>query len=470
MEDNLTQTAASLFTEFLKTNENIIKSHQGQSLLSFIFPAEKIDLYPRINGLREKQKVLFYSEKPAEGKFFLGINSILTLTEKGEKRFSSLEKKLKELRENFISNRREFESISFPLLMGGMKFTVEHSDEDWKDFDDSEWFVPEIIFLKDGGKYYFVFNSFTSPKIKIDSLSARLEYVLKLFYPEINGEEPAKLRILKKIGDQPKDKKKWKNQVNSLLEKIEDNALKKVVLSRKVELVFTTDISIEPILKNLVTNYPECTLFLFHIGKSSFIGASPETLAKINGSEMILEVLAGSADRGGSSDEDMNIENDLLSSKKNLNEHEIVINYINDCLSKSVEDMVISDPSVKKLQNIQHLKSTIKLNLNEHNTFINVIGKIHPTPAVCGSPADAALNLIKKTETHQRGLYAGLIGWLNLHNQGEVVLAIRSALTSGNKLIAYAGCGIVNGSNPDDEYRETELKLKPFLSIFNNEN
>jgi len=51
-----------------------------------------------------------------------------------------------------------------------------------------------------------------------------------------------------------------------------------------------------------------------------------------------------------------------------------------------------------------------------------------------------------------------------------VVLAIRSALTSGNKLIAYAGCGIVNGSNPDDEYRETELKLKPFLSIFNNEN
>jgi len=470
MEDNLTQKAALSFTEFIKTNENIIKSHQGQSLLSFIFPAERIDLYPRINGLRKKQEVLFYSEKPAEDRFFLGINSILMLTEKGEKRFSSLEKKLKELRENFISNRREFENISFPLLMGGMKFTVEHSDENWKDFDDSEWFIPELIFLKEEGNYYFIFNSFTSPKVKIDTLLTRLEYVLKLFYTETNGEESSKLRIIKKTGDEPKDKKKWKTQVNSLLEKIEDGGLQKVVLSRKVELVFTNDISIEPILKSLVANYPECTLFLFHIGKSSFIGASPETLAKIKGSEMTLEVLAGSADRGGSDEEDMNIENGLLASKKNLNEHEIVINYINDCLSKSIEDLVISDPSVKKLQNIQHLKSTIKLYLNEHNTFINVIGKVHPTPAVCGSPADAALNLIKKTETHQRGLYAGLIGWLNLQNEGEVVLAIRSALAAGKKLIVYAGCGIVNGSNPDEEYRETELKLKPFLTIFNNEN
>ena len=76
----------------------------------------------------------------------------------------------------------------------------------------------------------------------------------------------------------------------------------------------------------------------------------------------------------------------------------------------------------------------------------------------------------KKTETHQRGLYAGLIGWLNPFNDGEFVLAIRSALAVGNKLIAYAGCGIVDGSSPDEEYKETELKLKPFLSIFDNEN
>jgi menaquinone-specific isochorismate synthase len=246
--------------------------------------------------------------------------------------------------------------------------------------------------------------------------------------------------------------------------------LKKIVLSRKVELIFTTDISVEPLLKNLKLNYPECTVFLFHLGKSSFLGASPETLAKIDGSEITLEILAGSADRGKDNSEDLKIEMESLKSEKNLREHEIVVEYIKDCLTKAVEEIEISKPSVKKLTNIQHLKSTVKFNLNEHNSFINIIGKIHPTPAVCGLPADIALNLIKKTENHQRGLYAGLTGWFNLHNEGEIVLAIRSALAAGNKLIAYAGCGILDGSNPDTEYEETELKLKPFLSIFNNEN
>jgi menaquinone-specific isochorismate synthase len=242
------------------------------------------------------------------------------------------------------------------------------------------------------------------------------------------------------------------------------------VLSRTIEMVFTSEISVEPILKKLINDYPGCTLFLFHAGKSSFVGASPETLARINKSEMNLEILAGSADRGTDNESDTLIENDILNNKKNLNEHQIVLDYIKECLVKSSAEFEVNEPSVKKLLNIQHLRSTLKVNLNEHNSFINIIGKIHPTPAVCGLPVDSALNFIKKTENHQRGLYAGLIGWLNLNYEGELVLAIRSALAVGNRLIAYAGCGIVEGSNPEDEYRETELKLKPFLSIFNNEN
>ena len=182
---------------------------------------------------------------------------------------------------------------------------------------------------------------------------------------------------------------------------------------------------------------------------------------------MHLEILAGSADRDQDDKKDDKIRTDLLNSEKNMEEHKIVVNYVEECLSRSAAEYEISEPSVKKLLNIQHLRSVIKVNLNEHSSFINIIGKIHPTPAVCGLPAETALNLIKKTETHQRGLYAGLIGWINPYNEGELVLAIRSALAVGNKLIAYAGCGIVDGSSPDEEYKETELKLKPFLTIFN---
>ncbi|HSD62765.1 MAG TPA: hypothetical protein VLB50_03170, partial [Ignavibacteriaceae bacterium] len=128
-----------------------MKSNQNQSLVSFIFPTQKIELKDRLNDLCNNQEVFFYSEKPSEKKLYVGFNSILTITEKGEKRFSSLEKQIKNLRENYVSNINDSNRI--PLLLGGMKFTIEHSDDDWKDFDDSDWFIPELIYIEEQGEY-----------------------------------------------------------------------------------------------------------------------------------------------------------------------------------------------------------------------------------------------------------------------------------------------------------------------------
>ncbi len=463
------QSSSASFVEFLNQNRNLLKSRQGQTLVSFVFLAEKIELQKKLDSLCKSQEVFFYSEKPSGKKILFGINSILTIAEKGGKRFPSLEKKVTSLKEQFISNQRDF-NFEIPLLLGSMKFAIEHPDNDWKDFNDSHWFVPELLYMNNEEEYYLVYNVFVSPKINTEIIVPKFENALKQFLHLPVREESKELRLLNKSGNEPKDKKKWKNQVNQALDKIEDGEIQKIVLSRKVELIFTADILIEPILKSLIENYPECTLFIFHNGKSSFVGASPETLAKFQNNKMQIEILAGSAERGSDKTNDIKMENELLLNEKELNEHKFVVNYVIDSLQKSVETIDISQPSVKKLKNIQHLRSTINLNLNENNSFINLIGKIHPTPAVCGVPADTALNLIKKIENHQRGLYAGLIGWLNLRDEGEFVLAIRSALAVGNKLIAFAGCGIVKGSNPDTEFKETDLKLKPFLSIFNNEN
>lgn len=392
------QNSSASFAEFLNQNKNVLKSRQGQTLASFIFPSEKIELRNKLNSLCKNQEVFFYSEKPSEKKLFFGINSILTITEKGEKRFPSLDKRVTSLREQFISNRRDF-NVVFPVFLGGMKFTIEHSDNDWKDFDDSQWFIPELLYMNNGEKNYFIYNIFISPKVNPDTIVVKFENTLKQFLALPLKEEAKELRVLNKTGNEPKDKKKWKNQVNEALNKIEDGELQKIVLSRKVELIFTTEISIEPVLNNLIKDYPECTLFVYHSGKSSFIGASPETLARFNDNKMQIEILAGSADRGSNKTDDIKIEDELLHSEKDLNEHLLVVNYVKNCLEKSVEALEISQPSIKKLKNIQHLKSTIDLNLNEHNSIINLIGKIHPTPAVCGVPADAALNLIKKSRT-----------------------------------------------------------------------
>jgi len=93
---------------------------------------------------------------------------------------------------------------------------------------------------------------------------------------------------------------------------------------------------------------------------------------------------------------------------------------------------------------------------------------LFPTPAVCGIPKDKSLKLIEETETFDRGLFSGIIGWFNTDGYGEFFVSIRSALVNDKKLYAYAGCGIVDGSDPVEEFEETNLKLNPILSLFNN--
>ena len=88
---------------------------------------------------------------------------------------------------------------------------------------------------------------------------------------------------------------------------------------------------------------------------------------------------------------------------------------------------------------------------------------------MCGFPSDQALNAINKLESFDRGLFSGAIGWFNLNGNAEFAVGIRSALLRGNILQAYAGCGIVNGSDPFSEYYESELKQKPILNLFADE-
>src|SRR5690606_15629740 len=100
--------------------------------------------------------------------------------------------------------------------------------------------------------------------------------------------------------------------------------------------------------------------------------------------------------------------------------------------------------------------------------MLHVMRSLFPTPAVCGIPKDKSLKLIEETETFDRGLFSGIIGWFNTDGYGEFFVSIRSALVNDKKLYAYAGCGIVDGSDPVEEFEETNLKLNPILSLFNN--
>ncbi len=130
------------------------------------------------------------------------------------------------------------------------------------------------------------------------------------------------------------------------------------------------------------------------------------------------------------------------------------------------ENVTFKQTKVKKLKNIQHLWTPVKAEIRKEIPIITIIKNIHPTPAVCGLPKNKALKIIDKSENFDRGLYAGTLGWFNLSRNGEFIVGIRSALIKNSYLYLFAGSGIVDGSSIKSKYEETELKLKPMISLF----
>ena len=349
-----------------------------------------------------------------------------------------------------------------------MKFNVEHPDDDWKDFSDSIWFIPEQVIVKSKENSFFffnfIYNSSLSEENLIEKFKSKLQNLIKPF--KVNTSENVKINRL--TGNSPKDRKKWKALVNTCMENIFNHKIDKIVLSRRIELLLSGELNLDYVINHFKEKYPECYLFIFHKGKSSFFGATPERLARFCDGIINIEALAGSAPRGLSEEEDSILEKNLLDNQKDIFEHDFVVNHIKDSISALVENIIIeNEHSIKKLHNIQHISTAISARMNSHHTPLNIIRELFPTPAVCGIPKEVSLNLIKKLENYYRGLYSGIIGWFNFDDQGEFAVAIRSALNSGNKLIAFAGSGIVEKSDPDVEYNETELKFKPILSLFN---
>ncbi|MCB9249586.1 MAG: chorismate-binding protein [Ignavibacteriales bacterium] len=157
----------------------------------------------------------------------------------------------------------------------------------------------------------------------------------------------------------------------------------------------------------------------------------------------------------------------FTNSKKNINEQQSVVNFITN-LIKNISDEIYFDekPIIRKLPNIQHLWTLIKAKMNKNYKIFDVLLKLHPTPAICGTPWNVAQKYILDVEEHDRGLYSGNIGWFNYNGSGEFAVGIRSALIKDTQLYAYSGCGIVEGSEPQSEFEESEIKLKPILSLF----
>ena len=467
--ESLITVSIKVLSDFLsEINEKLKQKNLNNAFVSVYTPHDDLSFFNSLNHSIRQFERSFYFEQPNKNFSVIGLDEAESISENGDRRFAMTDKKVKELKNTFINNWGNLEKKHIPLFLGGMKFTNDHGDPDWQDYEDSTWFIPEIMLLKHSHNNFiflnFYFSSGVSKESILNKFKSKLEKLITGNKSPSVGSVP---KIVKSLGDSPKDKKKWKNLVTEALLNIEEKRIDKVVLSRKVEMYLSEELNLDYVINRFRSNYQECYLFIFHRGKSSFFGATPEKLAKFSNGRIEIDALAGSAARGNDPAEDAELERMLLNDAKNLNEHNIVIDYIKDSISGIAANLKLEKHcSIKKLANIQHLWSKITAEIDSASSMFGLLKELFPTPAVCGLPKDTALHLIKKSEGYKRGLYSGIIGWFNLDNEAEFAVALRSALTTGNKLMAYAGGGIVINSDPDSEYKETELKLKTILSLF----
>ncbi len=255
--------------------------------------------------------------------------------------------------------------------------------------------------------------------------------------------------------------------VAQAITEINETELKKVVLSRDLEMVLPHQPDLTEPLARLRARYPDCWTYKVE----GVFGASPELLLRAERGEVSARVLAGTAGRGTDPDVDRAIADGLSHSIKNNHEHAYAVQSMVSELEPFCEWVEAdSQPFSLALPDLWHLATDVRGKLKPATSLLDVIAKLHPTAAVAGTPRDLAIALIEELEPYDRGGYAGPVGWVSADGSGELAIALRGGIieSTGDQVLvrAIAGCGIVAESDPQAELAETELKFRAVRFAF----
>ncbi|MFP8873165.1 MAG: isochorismate synthase, partial [Myxococcota bacterium] len=269
----------------------------------------------------------------------------------------------------------------------------------------------------------------------------------------------------------------YREQVANAVNAIGQGEFEKVVLARSLEVRHPGRYSVSKFLERLCALYPTCTVLAVARGEHVLVSASPEFLVSLEGNAVHTQAVAGSAPRGSSPEQDALFGRVLRDSKKEQAEHAAVVRAIRSALRESCGELEGPEsPELLQMEGIQHLSTPLRGRLRgaaNVRGVLELVDLLHPTPAVCGLPREAARAWIEAHEDLERGWYAGPVGWLSADGAGEFWLALRTGLilqsddtSPGEPALArlFAGAGIVEASRPESELVETRLKLRALLA------
>ena len=317
---------------------------------------------------------------------------------------------------------------------------------------------------------------FTTANLWIDSNTDLEEATLQLWLARKRFEVFEYADLVENLSDHPNLKfvkesfspEGYQNQIKKALDQIRFGSYQKVVVSRYQQWTTSKDWPVLALVNKLRFQFPNC--YTYSIGDSfgnHFIGATPESLFEIQGDQLRTASLAGTAIRSRSASKDAKLGKSLLQSSKNLSEQ----NWVTQMICEKLEDLGLTTQTEKKprllqLANLQHLKTEISAKISSQISPFVILQNLHPTAALGGYPQEKAISYLYDLEQYERGLYGGGFGRIFPDGDSHFLVLIRGAQIHKNTVRFCAGGGVVAGSEPEEEYQETENKLEAIRKVF----
>ncbi len=448
---------------FLAQCQAAAQSDGRERLVSISITVDALDPLAVLEAIYEPGQLHFYAEHPSDAAAIAGAETAAHFATDGDDRFLRLQAWADDLFDRTIAVGPVNAPFGGPHIFVAAAFQTQ--TEPGEPFPALTAFVPRWQVARAGDVTTAVANVPVAPDADLAALAERVWRA----HARFGG-----FSVAGAAGTPSREPQHWtrvessdyRRTVATGLEHIAAGEFEKIVLARAVDLQADTALHPLQVLDGLRERFPDCFAFSVANGRGdSFIGASPERLVRVSQRVLEADVLAGTTRRGRGAVDDAAAGAQLLASEKDRHEHQLVL----DSVKRRLEALGLTlnhpaSPGLRKLANLQHLHTPVRAELPDGIRLLDAVAQLHPTPAVGGSPREAAVAAIRDLEGFPRGLYAGAIGWMNARGGGEFLVGIRSALVHGDRARLYAGAGIVAGSTPDKEFAETELKAQALLN------
>ena len=388
-----------------------------------------------LESLQETKEPVFVFASPRSGRSIYAVGSVREVSHDGPDAFSVIEEECSRTREQtqtLSSGPRDL-----PLWVGSlacMPGRTAKTSGMWAGWPDARFWIPRVMMVDDGPQGRWL--------VLAENADERRRAWTE--GPMDKRAEPVKR------GD-------YERRVASAIETVSTEwGPRKLVVARAARFpsgsgepplhrLLAAASAQEPTATHVIVRWP---------GAGTFVAATPERLVAVNDRGVTTEALAGTARRGPGEAQA------LMASRKDRHEHRVVVEDLAAGLRPLCERLDVPDtPEIKTLRSLLHLRTPIHGRLRASSHVLSIAARLHPTPAIVGSPAAAASRWLATNEGFDRGHYAGPVGWFDGQGNGELAIALRSALIRDGQTWAFAGAGIVAASDPAAEWHETEAKL-----------